>query len=215
VRTRLLLNCGSVACPLFVGTFVIVGRRRGGYSPQRDPVSALALGESGWVQIASFLTTGGLMCASAAGVRRELRSGTGTIGLPVAIGAVGMGLIGAGLFPTDAPANDGEGPTTDTPSRLTRNGALHVAFSVLVFVGLPVACLIGAHRFWTERRFGWTEYSVASGVVGLIASALAGAGFAGDDRLGHRAGTWQRIAIIAGLGWTSCFSRHLARTGGI
>jgi hypothetical protein len=205
-RTRLLLACGSVAGPLFVGTFVVAGRERPAYNPRRDPVSALALGPSGWVKVVNFLTTGVLTNAATVGMRRALRSSPGAAGIPMAVGAVGMGLIGAGIFATDPPGT-ALGP--GAPTRLTRSGALHVAFAVPVFLGLPTACHVGARRFASERNRLWSGYSAGSGMVTLVAISLAGAGFAGHDRLAHRAGTFQRIAIIAGLGWTSRFSLHL------
>jgi len=208
-RTRLLLSCGSVAGPVFVSTFVIIGRKREAYSPRRDPVSALALGPSGWVQVVNFLTTGVLTCAAAVGMRRALRSGPGAAAIPVATGAVGIGLIGAGIFATEPPGTDHTPSGPDAPTRLTRRGALHVAFSVPVFLGLPIACGMGARRFSSVRKTVWSGYSAGSGVATLVAITLAGAGFAGNERLTHRAGTFQRIAIIAGLGWMSRFARHL------
>jgi hypothetical protein len=211
-RTRLLLACGSMAGPLFVGTFVVAGRKRPAYNPRSDPVSALALGSSGWVQVVNFLTTGVLTGVAAVGMRRALRPGPGVAGIPMAVGAVGIGLIGAGLFATDPP---GLALGPGAPTRLTRRGALHIAFAVPVFLGLPTACHLGARRFGSERKGLWSGYSTASGMVTLVAITLAGAGFAGQDRLAHRAGTFQRIAIMAGLGWTSRFSLHLmASTAG-
>jgi hypothetical protein len=212
-RTRLLLTCGSLATPVFVATFVVVGRRREAYSPRRDPVSALALGPSGWVQVVNFLTTGVLTCAAAAGMRRALRSSPGAAagagGIPMAIGAVGIGLIGAGIFATDPPDPARGRFASDPPTRLTRRGALHVASSVPVFLGLPIACALGARRFSSERNGMWSGYSAGSAMVTLAAITLAGAGFAGHDRLARRAGTLQRIAIVAGLGWMSRLSLHL------
>jgi hypothetical protein len=213
-RTRLLLSCGSIAGPLFVSTFVVIGRKREAYSPRRDPVSALALGPSGWVQVVNFLTTGVLTGAAAAGMRRALRSSPGGAGIPMAIGAVGIGLIGAGIFATDPPNAAPTGDCSDVPTRLTRRGALHVASAVPVFVGLPIACTMGARHFSSERNMVWSGYSAGSGMVTLVAITLAGAGFADSDRLAHRAGTFQRIAIIAGLGWMSQFSLHLIASTG-
>jgi hypothetical protein len=191
---------------LFIGTFVVAGRKRQAYNPRSDPVSALALGSSGWVQVVNFLTTGVLTCAAAVGMRRALRPSSGTAGIPMAVGSVGIGLIGAGIFATDPPNT---AHASDPPTRLTRRGALHVASSVPVFLGLPMACHLGARRFSSERSMVWSGYSAGSGMVTLVAITMAGAGFAGHDRLAHRAGTFQRIAIIAGLGWMSRFSLHL------
>ena len=51
-------------------TWLAQGLVRDGYDFTRHPMSLLALGEGGWVQIASFCATGGLMLACAAGLRR-------------------------------------------------------------------------------------------------------------------------------------------------
>ena len=79
------------------------------------------------MQILNFLAAGSLTCAGAVGVRGALRSGTGAMSAPVLMGAVGAGLIGAGVFATD---------TEDEAARsgLSRRGALHVGFSVPVFL---------------------------------------------------------------------------------
>jgi hypothetical protein len=78
VKTKALLACGVIGAPLFVGAFLIEGATRADYDPLRHPVSSLALGESGWMQVANFIVAGLLMLAFACGLRfgpSEARSG--------------------------------------------------------------------------------------------------------------------------------------------
>ncbi len=76
-RTDRLLTAGIVAGPVLGLTWLAQGLVRDGYDFTRHPMSLLALGEGGWVQIASFCVTGGLMLACAAGLRRVLAGRTG------------------------------------------------------------------------------------------------------------------------------------------
>jgi hypothetical protein len=70
VKTRTLLVCGVIGGPLFVAIFLIEGVTRAGYDPLRHLFSSLALGDSGWTQIANFVVAGLLTLVFAAGLRR-------------------------------------------------------------------------------------------------------------------------------------------------
>ena len=223
--TRSLLTCGMAAGPLFVAVYTASGRLRAGYDPRRLPVSALALGDTGWVQTANFWTTGVLTGCAALGIHRALghrpvagagvSSRTGAASpvagsrtaaptlVPLLIAAAGCGLIGAAIFPTD-PISDP--PALDAGS-LSRTGALHVTSAVPVFIGLPAACLITAR--WMPLSARGRAASVVAGVLSLAAATQAGKGFAGDTRLSNWAGLYQRLALLAGLGWLAAFSHHL------
>ena len=63
-RTKALLACGAIGGPAFVAVFLIEGATRVNYSPLRQPVSSLSMGDSGWIQIANFITTGCLLSLS-------------------------------------------------------------------------------------------------------------------------------------------------------
>ena len=78
MKTTTLLACGAVAGPLFIVAFLIEGATRADYSPLRHPVSSLALGDAGWMQVVNFIVTGLLMLAYAVGLRRALRPGPGS-----------------------------------------------------------------------------------------------------------------------------------------
>ena len=196
MRERVLLGCGAVGPPLFVVVFLVEGPFPAGYSPLRHPVSSLALTEFGWVQDVTFVVTGLLLLGFAAGLRDHGRW------LPLLVAVVGIGLIGAGFFPTD--------PVGGYPVALTERtvqGHLHDAFSGLVFGGLPAACLVSA------RRSGgpWARYSVVTAVVFLAGFVLAGVGFAQGNALAPVGGLFQRITIIVGFAWLTALAGRLLR----
>jgi hypothetical protein len=209
-KTRALLVCGVIAGPLFTVAWVIEGAARAGYDPLRHPVSSLALGDAGWTQSASFIVTGLLLLAFAGGLPRVLRPLGGSTWGPLLLGAVGIGLLGAGVFVADPIG----GYPPGTPAKLQSysvHGALHQLFSTLVFVGFPAACLVFARRFagWGER--GWAIYSALTAVVFVVAFVLADLAFS-QTALAEVGGLFQRIALIAGFGWVTLLALHLLQT---
>jgi hypothetical protein len=144
----------------------------------REPVSALALGERGWTQRSNFIVTGALMLAYSAGLHRAM---PGSRWGPRLVAAFAVGLLGAGVFVTDAlPA-----PSTDGPRPLEPNvqGILHNAFSLVVFGALAGACGALARRFATMGHVGWAAHSTLSGLLVVSGVALFGRGFAGAKGL--------------------------------
>lgn len=194
------LACGIVAGPLFMLAVLAEGATRPGYDPFRFPLSSLAIGDSGWTQIATFVATGSLLLAFAVGLRRALRPGIGAVWVPRLIGLVAIGLIGAGVFVTDPVY----GYPTDLPLALAQysvHGRLHSLFSTPVFVCLPAACFVFARRFAASGKHGWVAYSVFTGLAMLAAFALAGAGFQQQPGLREIAGLLQRLSLLIGFAW--------------
>ncbi|MEQ4720210.1 DUF998 domain-containing protein [Nonomuraea sp. B19D2] len=207
-RTSLLL-CGAIGGPLFVIAFLIEGATRTDYDPLRHPVSSLALGPSGWMQIANFVVTGVLMLFFAVGLRRALHAaGRGSTWGPLLVGAYAIGLIGAGVFVTDPVG----GYPLGTPVQGVRtwHGALHdFPFSLLVFAALAASCLVFARRFagWGER--GWAVYSAVTGALIVIGFLLSGQAFAQVPGLLQIGGLLQRLTIAVGWGWLTLLALHL------
>jgi hypothetical protein len=56
--TRTLLGAGVVAGPLFVITVAVQALTRDGFDLRRHPLSMLALGEHGWIQVINFIAAG-------------------------------------------------------------------------------------------------------------------------------------------------------------
>jgi hypothetical protein len=190
--------------PLFVGAAMLESRRRRDYSARRHPISALALGDSGWTQTVNFFAAGALTCLFAVGVRRSRTSSVPAVA-PWLLGAAGLGFIGAGIFLT-GPVNGYPPGATDRMVQRTRTGVVHELSAVPIMIGIPaLAATTGAgSAVRGERR--WAGYSMVTALVALIAVLAAGAGFSGAEPFADRAGLYQRIGVVSALGWISLFA---------
>ncbi|GAA2757594.1 DUF998 domain-containing protein [Actinopolymorpha rutila] len=209
-RERALLTCGVAGPIVFVVAFLVEGATRPGYSALRHPVSSLALGEYGWTQRANFFLTGLLLLAFAVGSRPALRRAFGAdLWAPTLLGAVAVGLLGAGVFATD-PVGDYP-PGTPVPAPQTTAGNLHDTFSTLVFLGLPLACCVVGYRLARAGHRGRAAYSVATAVVFWALFVLASAGFSQQTSLTPVGGLFQRLTLVVGLAWIGWLALHLLR----
>lgn len=205
---RLLLACGAIGPLLFIIVFLIEGITRADYNPLRYPVSSLSIGALGWIQAANFLMVGLLLFAFAIGLRRMLKGSRGGTWGPILIGLAGIGLFGAGIFTTDPIY----GYPPNAPLLLAQyslHGNLHNLFSVLLFLGLPVACFVFCRRFATSDERGWAIYSLLAGIGMLVMFVLAAIGFMQNPSLVGIAGVFQRLSIIIGLTWIALVAIRL------
>jgi hypothetical protein len=209
---RGLLYCGLAAGPLFVTVFLVDGATREGYRPSRHPVSSLALGSRGWVQVANFTVTGTLFLAGAAGLWRASDRALSARAAQALIGAAGAGLVGSAVFTTD-PVRGYPPGTPDALVRPSRTGMAHTLMAVPVFLGLPAAALTCSWQSFRTGQRGFGLYSAATATTMLATMALAGAGFSQSRRLVKLAGLFQRASIVTGFGWLTALSaRALTRT---
>jgi hypothetical membrane protein len=151
--TGILLWCGVLGPPLFVVAFLVEGATRPGYDAVRLPISLLSLGPTGWTQTLNFITDGILMLAFAVGLRGVLASSgwTSTAG-PVLIGLLGLGLIGAGIFPTDP---GGGYPPGVRISIANSTGTQHDLATLLVFASLVAGGLVLGRHFAVRSLATW------------------------------------------------------------
>ncbi len=213
VRTQnncinLLLACGVAGGPLFVSVFLIQGILRDNYKPFEHPVSSLSIGENGWIQVLNFIISGVLLCVFAVGLYKTFKTSIGKA--PHLIALVGIGLIGAGFFPTDPVF----GYPINQPlalAQFTITGHLHDFFSLPVFIGLPWACFLFRKWFIKNGNKGWAAYSLLTSIIMLISFILAGIGFKQLVKLTELAGLFQRISIISGCLWISLLSAYLLK----
>jgi hypothetical protein len=201
----LSLLCGVAAGPAFTLAYLIEGVTRGGegYSAWRHPVSSLSLGRYGWTQVANFLLSGGLLVAFGVGARRD---DVGSTWLPRLIGTIGVGLIGAGAFRCD-PLSGYPPGSPAVPAPASKPGVLHVLFSALVFLGMPVAFVLEARR---GEPF-WAPYSKASCLGFIAAFGVARAGFAQVPGFVGVGGLFQRISLSVGFAWLTLRAADLLR----
>src|SRR5215813_14180942 len=205
VAIRLLLAGGVIGPLLFIVVFLIEGATRPHYSVWQDAVSALELGEGGWMQRANFIVCGVLVFGFAIGLRRVLRTGHGSTWGPILLGLVGLCLIGAGIFVTDPGLGYPHEAKTIT---LTVHGILHNLFSLFGFISLPAACFVLARRDAADpAAHGWAWYSVATGLLVVIFEVLTAVATA----LNGPAGLTQRIFLIVGWSWIALHAIRLMR----
>ncbi|GAA0805545.1 DUF998 domain-containing protein [Spirilliplanes yamanashiensis] len=160
--TRNLLRCGVAAGPLFLTATLAQAATRDGYDLAKHPVSLLALGAHGWLQVATFVVTGLLYTACAVGMRRALRGGPAGLWGPLLVGALGAGLVVSGVFVTDAGAGFPAGAPAGAPE-VSWHGALHGLGAAVAFGGMSVGCLVLARRLWPV-------WSVATAAAALTLS---------------------------------------------
>jgi hypothetical membrane protein len=196
ISIRLLLAGGAIGPLLFIVVFLILGATRPHYSAWQDAVSALSLGEGGWMQSTNFIVCGALVLGFAIVLRRALRTGRGSTWGPTLLGIFGLCLIGAGIFATDPGVS----------SRPTVHGTLHNLLSLFVFASLIADCFVLARRdAAVPFEHGWAWYSVATGLLVAVFFVLTGV----VELLGGPAGLMQRICIIVGWSWIAVLAIRL------
>jgi uncharacterized protein DUF998 len=213
-RTQYLLACG-LAPALFVVVLLVDGAIRPGYDPLRHFGSELSLGSRGWVQATNFVVTGMLVLGFAAGMRRALGSGRGSVAAPVLTGVFGLTLIVAGIFPTDPKPGYPPG-TAGTTEATTVPGMIHDLNALPCFAALTATILVLAARFAGQPgRRGWMWGSLAIGLVVAVTSVLSGVLFSQAAAAGTLDASYhglvQRFSIALGFGWLSVLALRLLR----
>lgn len=192
---------GVVAGPLFVGIALAQMLTRPGFDPLRHPVSLLANGAGGWIQVVNFIVTGLLVLAFAVAVRRQLAAGAARAWAPILLATCGMGLVVGGLFRADPALGFPIGTPDEVPATMSVPGAIHAAAPPLAFTALVAAIAVLAARMW---RDGQRTTAVFSWVVAVVTFALS-------------LPVWPSVvtifvAIIVGFGWLTAYAVELSRS---
>lgn len=200
--TRLLLDCGVIAGPIFVATFLIQSVTRDGFDLGHHPISLLSVGDLGWIQITNFIVAGVLSLAFAAGVRRTLLDGRGVTWGPRLLGVFGVGLIAGGVFVPDPGLGYPAGTPDAVPDDLTWHAILHAAAPPVAFLALIAACVVYARRFIADDEPRWAYASLMTAAACLVLSA-----WPGIDGSSVRLA----VAVTLGFAWQAAFARRLLR----
>ncbi|HZD24185.1 MAG TPA: DUF998 domain-containing protein [Acidimicrobiia bacterium] len=157
----------AAAALLFLIVVFVEGAFRSGYDPTRHMISALSLGDHGWVQVANFILFGVGMLVFAIGLYLDLDM----VADPVLIAVFGLGAIVSGVFSMD-PSYGCPPRTPRGTSRPTRHHLIHGAAGPIMFLSIFVACLVLADSLDQP----WPIYTYVTAAVGLlltVAVALA------------------------------------------
>ncbi|CAL9351586.1 hypothetical protein SUDANB121_00488 [Nocardiopsis dassonvillei] len=162
---RHLLTAGALAGPVFFTSALAQILTREGFDLTRHPISQLATGDLGWIQIATFVTAGVGVLALAAGTARTLAGGLGRRALPVLVAVFGAGLVAAGVFTMDPeygfPAGTPDGPV----AQMSWHGIAHSAAAAVAFTALAAAAAVLAVRHARRRA---VLPAVLSGSAALV-----------------------------------------------
>ncbi len=160
-----LLLAGALAGPVFFASATVQAVTRDGFDITRHPLSQLATGGLGWIQISTFVLAGLGCLALATGIRRTLTEGVGRRALPILVGIFGAGLIGAGLFPMD-PQNGFPVGTPDGPvAQMSWHSIVHSAAAAVAFTALAAAAIVLTVRCARRRA---VPAAVLNGAAALV-----------------------------------------------
>ncbi len=199
--TARLLAGGVVAGPLFLLSWAVQASTRAGFDPTVHPMSLLARGDLGWVQVATFVATGALFVACSQGLREALPTGRGSTWVPRLVRAMGAGFIAAGVFVTDAGAGFPAGAPKGAPE-MSWHGALHEVGFMVTVLACTAACIVLARRFRAHRQRGWFAASVAAPLAEFVVATWPDL-----DSLSVRL----VVSTAIQLGYMAALSRHLLR----
>jgi hypothetical protein len=174
----------------------------------KHPVSALALGEYGWIQTLNFILSGVLLLAFDIGMYRILKRVKEAHRGMFLLACVGIGIIGSGIFTTDPVY----GYPTELPLRteqFTLTGILHHYLTLMLFVCQPLTCFTFGRMFLVKKKLLWGMYSSATGFMMLLTFVMAGMGFIQHSGLVEIAGLCQRLSILSGGLWITLLAIQL------
>jgi len=197
---RLLVG-GVLAGPLFLSSWAVQASLRTGFDPTVHPLSLLARGDLGWVQVATFVATGSLFIASSRGLREALPDGRGSRWVPRLVRAMGAGFVAAGIFVTDAGAGSPPGAPAGAP-QMSWHGALHEVGFMVTVLSWTAACIVLARRFKARQQRRWLAASVAAPLAAFVVATWPDL-----DTLSVRL----VVSTAIQLGYMSALSAHLRR----
>jgi hypothetical protein len=179
---------------LFVAVFVLEDLLAPHFNWLGTSVSEHALGDHGWIQVASFILVGLLFLAFARGVAGQFREGTSSRIGPWFLRTIGVCVVASGLFVTD-PA-----PIAAFSRQSTWHGTVHAVVGAIAFTLMPLSCFAFYRRFRADpawQTFGsWTLVTCITIVLAIVLLKGAQLGL-----MSALLGLFQRILLVSYFGW--------------
>lgn len=199
--TRSLLRWGVLAGPFYLVVGLLQALLRDGFDLARHPLSLLANGPGGWIQTANFVLSGLMVLAAAVGFRRVL--GPKSRGVTWFLGAYGLAMIAAAIFPADPVDGFPPGTPQGPPTSISTPGLIHFIAGALAFLFLTISCFFAARATWRRNLSSLAWLSLVAGLAVVL-------GFFGGMVLPMGIlGIW--FAVIVGWAWLAVMSLRLSR----
>lgn len=142
-RSQVLLAGLVLANPLWLGVSLLQAATRPGFDLTQSPLSFLASGELGWIQVTNFVVAGLLAVAGAVGLRRAVPSRWA----PRWVAVYGIGYVLSGVF------------------TLEHHFVPHLIVGIIAFIALSAALItLARHLAQTGHR--------AAAVISVVAAAF-------------------------------------------
>jgi hypothetical protein len=168
VQTGTLLNLSVAAGPVFAVLATVQAVSRDGFDLRRHPLSQLATGDLGFVQITNFVLAGiGVLCLAVAH-RRIVTTGVGRRWLARMVGGFGVGLVAAGVFPMDPQDGFPVGTPAGPAAQMSWHGIAHSAAAAAAYTTLAAACIMLTVRKARQRALLPAVLSAAAALVFLL-----------------------------------------------
>ena len=130
---------GILAPAIFVGVFTVEGAIRNGYDPMRMYISALSLGNRGWLQISNFIVLGLLLFIFTLGLSKEFQTGKASRGGIITLYIISVLFFISGPFVMD--------PTETPADQMSVHGLIHGLSGGIVFLIMPIIIFIFLRQF--------------------------------------------------------------------
>jgi len=183
-------TAGVVGPALFAVVFILQNIVRTDDDAIAEPVSALSIGEYGWVQRLNFVVLGVLLLTFAAALHRGIASSRlGWLG-PTLLSVAGAGLFVAATFSL---ARDDSGAIYD-PN-------FHQVAGTMFFGGTALGLIVLSRRLARDPRWrDLSRYSLAAGLGAIAGGVVMNVLAVPDDGPLHgTAGLVQRIVVLGFL----------------
>jgi len=153
------LAAAGIAGPLiFVMVAVVHSLLRSDHSLVALPISALAVGPSGWVQDVNFVICGLLFLAYPIGLHLEVRQRRWGVVGPALLVLSGAGLVLAGVF-----------PAVDASGNLTYDSLGHTVASFMAFLGTGGGFIVISQRLAGDPNWrNFAPYTLGSGIAIVV-----------------------------------------------
>jgi hypothetical protein len=193
---------GMLGSGLFVLAFTVEGWLRPGYNASSMHISALSLGQRGWIQIANFVCLGLLLALFTWGVAIEFKTGKASRWGVILLAILSALFIISGPFVMD--------PAGTPQSEATLHGTIHGLAGGFVFLLMPVTIFVFIRRFRIDPDwrliYRWTFFlGVIEAVAVLIFTIISKAPVLGSNISGW-IGLIQRSALVPFMIWVFLFA---------
>ena len=198
---------GILAPAIFVGVFTVEGVLRSGYDPLKMYISALSLGNLGWLQISNFILLGLLLFIFTIGLSKEFQTGKASRGGIITLYIISVLFFISGPFVMD--------PTETPADQMSVHGLIHGISGGIVFLIMPIIIFIFLRRFFSDNN--WQSFRWWTLILGVIeATGVTIFTYVSKIPLEQNAyinllGLFQRIALIPFMVWVFIFGIEMLR----